>query len=364
MSLNIRCNSWLSSAANLSWVYVMERLLNAWENMGHKTHIVSTNGLGDGSVFSLDKMSKSLIELEKFGLGKRAIDLDITYTVPQNFPQRFLANSKHKAAIYNYETTIWPVSNWKQYYGIVDYYFPSSNFSAEIFVRNGIPQEKTFVIPHGVDTAMFNPDIPKINLKTKKTFKFCCVAAPHARKNLPTLLHAYCQAFNKQDDVCLVLKTKVFKHSDGMFDANTNPNGRKPFEIVLGDVFKELFKKFGNNMPEIEIISNRIDNVASIYNSCQVHVTATGAEGFGMPLAEVLNCNMINIAPNYSGHLDFLNEQNSLLVDTDLRYAKREEQYWNYDPKSKIGQPRLNHLSELMIKSYKEYFVLSPKNRS
>jgi len=330
----------------------MSRLGQAFERLGHNVYPISTNGLSNSDpYFSEKKMLESTISLQRFGPGKKSIDIDLTYTVPSNFPKRFLSNSKHKCAIYNYETWAydggWP-KDWKKFYGLVDYYFPSSNFSAEVFVINGVPAEKTFVIPHGVDTTVFNPDIPKVKLNTKKKFKFVSVVAPHYRKNIDLLLNAYCQAFTNEDDVCLVLKTKVYKRSDGNYHMQKNPKGRKAFEIILGDIFQGLVKKYGKRMPEIELLSGHVENVSSIYNACDCHVTTTGSEGFGMPILESMACGLLNIAPNYSGHLDFINEDNGLLIDTKLRFAKPVEQYWSFNPAGKIGQPSLNHTVEQM----------------
>lgn len=356
--LNIRTYTWMQGG--LSWAYVMDRLMNAFEEMGHNVYVASTNGLANNADREKQRLAESALKLLEFGPGKKAIDIDITYTVPQNFPQRFLANSKHKCAIYNYEITYWH-PQWKKFYHFVDYYFPSSNFSAEVFSINGVPPEKTFVIPHGIDTKVFNPHIPKVKLNTKKKFKFVAVVAPHFRKNIEMLLNAYCEAFTAKDDVCLVLKTKVYKHSDGIYDMKKNPKGRKAFEIVMGDVFKKLYKKFGKNIPEIELLSGHVENVASIYNACDCHITTTGAEGFGMPLLESMACGLLSIAPNYSGQLDFMNEKNSLLIDTTMRNAKPVESYWTFNPKSKIGEASKEHTKELMHKSVNEYDKLMEK---
>lgn len=355
--LDIRTYTWLSNG--LSWAYVMERLMTSFEEIGHNSLVMSTNGINEQS-FSNGKMTASAIALQKFGPGKKAIDIDITYTVPPNFPQRFLSNSKHKCAIYNYETTILP-KHWSKFYHMADFYFPSSDFSAEVFVKSGVPAEKTFVIPHGVDKKIFNSNIPKLKLNTKKKFKFVSVVAPHARKNIDSLLNAYCQAFTNKDDVCLVLKTKVYKHSDGAHDPEKNPGGRKAFEIVIGDIFKQLHKRYGKNMPEIELLSGHVKNVSSIYNACDCHITTTGAEGFGMPILESMACGLLNIAPNWSGHLDFINKDNGLLIDTKLRYAKPAEQYWAYNPKGKIGLPSISHTVELMQNAYNNYDELMKK---
>lgn len=363
--LDIRTFSWLRP--NLSWAFVIYNLINAFDKLGHNTYALSTNGMDEKYFDVANKASKSIAGLEPFNRGDKNIFLDFCYTVPNNYSKRFLPNSINKAIIYNYETNIMP-DKWKGQYDYVDFHFPSSNFCAEVFYRNGVPENKIFVVPHGVDRNRFNSSVPPIKLKTKKSFKFLSVTAPHYRKNIDILLNAYCQAFTNKDDVCLVLKTKVFKHSDGIFDEQKNPGGRKGYELVLGDLFKPLVKKYGKNMPEIEIIGGHVDNPASIYNACNVHVSATGSEGYGMIFTEAMSCGLYNIAGRYSGHLDFLNDNNSLLVDTKLRKAKNVEQYWGYSPKAVISYPIQSHLSQMMAKAYKEHSSLldkfSPKMES
>jgi glycosyltransferase involved in cell wall biosynthesis len=343
--MNIRTHTWLQDS--LSWSSVVTELINAFDSLGHTTYVVSTNGMNERLFNTPGKMVNSVLGLQKFGPGKQAIDLDFTFTIPQNFPQRFLPNSKHRAAIYAFEYAEWP-PHWKQFYNLANLYFPPSNFAAEVFYHNGVPKDQIFVVPHGVDVAKFNPDIPKYPLKTQKAFRFVSVVAPHSRKRIDVLLKAYCDAFTSKNDVCLVLKTKAFRKGDK----------KQAFEVCAGDWLDELKAKYGDQMPEIEVVDQRVDNVASIYNAAQVHVSTTGAECFLIPALESLACGLINIGTNYSGHLDFLNAQNSLLIDYKLTRAKREDQYWHCDKRNQIAQADQKHTSELMLKAFREYDAL------
>jgi glycosyltransferase involved in cell wall biosynthesis len=321
--------------------------------------VLSTNGMDESYFDTPNKRSSSIAALQQFGPGKRSVFLDYCYTVPPNYLARFLPNSQNRAIIYNYETTVMP-PEWKSLYDTVDYHFPSSNFCAEVFYRNGVPLEKIFVVPHGVDRRRFNSKVPPLKLKTKKKFKFLSITAPHVRKNIDVLLDAYCQTFTAQDEVCLCLKTKIYKHSDGI-GSKQNPNGRKGYELVVGDLFKPLVRKYGKKMPEIEILGGHVENPASIYNACDCHISTTGSEGFGLIFTEAMSCGLLNIVPNYSGHLDFMDNKNALLIKTKLRSAKNTEQYWAQNSKAVIGQPNLKHTMELMRKVYKEHNSLLKK---
>ena len=104
MSLDIRSYSW--GQGQLSWAYVVARICQAFEELGNNVYFSSTNGLSDSDPYlTEEKMISSVLGLQKFGPGKKPISIDFCYTVPTNFPKRFLSNSKNKCAIYNYETT-------------------------------------------------------------------------------------------------------------------------------------------------------------------------------------------------------------------------------------------------------------------
>lgn len=347
--MNIRSYSWY--ADTLSWSTVLVELANAFYDLGHNFMAISTNGMNQSLFKRKNMMIDSLLGVQKFGPGKQAIDLDLTYTVPQNFGQRFLSNSKHKAAIYTFEYQYWR-SDWRQYYGLVDLYFPPSDFAAEVFYNNGVPADRIFVVPHGIDLSKFNATIPPYPLKTSKSFRFLSVVAPHSRKRIDVLLKAYCEAFTAKDDVCLVLKTKLFDRAD---------TTRQPYEVCVGEYLNELRTKYGSYMPEIEVVDQRLNQVCSLYNACHVHITTTGSEGWGIPMLEAMAAGgttgrgLVNIATNYSGQLHFLNPNNSLLIDYKFVPALPEDQYWGFDARNKLAQADQTHTSELMIKAYREY---------
>ena len=53
-----------------------------------------------------------------------------------------------------------------------------------------------------------------------------------------------------------------------------------------------------------------------LYNhpKVKVHVTFTHGEGFGRPLLEASLSEKLVIAPNWSGHIDFLSGQDAILL--------------------------------------------------
>jgi glycosyltransferase involved in cell wall biosynthesis len=197
----------------------------------------------------------------------RPYDLELAYTIPYQGPRRFFPESKCRAIIWNFESSILP-PGWNIYSRAVDYILPSSKFSYDIFANNGIPEEKLVTVPHGVDTNIFNPDIPPFKLKTKKKVKFLHNAIPHHRKLHERVIRGYVETFSGNDDVCLVLKTKFVKESS-----------KKPFEVDVKNIITSIMAG-RKNPPEIEVINTFIPDIGALYTACDVVVSMSSTEGF------------------------------------------------------------------------------------
>jgi glycosyltransferase involved in cell wall biosynthesis len=199
------------------------------------------------------------------------------------------------------------------------------------------------VVPHGVNTDIFNPSIPPFSLNTKKKVKFLFNAIPHARKLHDRVFKAYNSAFSGDDDVCLVLKTKFLVPSDPL---------RKPFEVNVEEMLQKEFGK-RRNPPEVEVINDIfIDDIGSLYTACDCVVSMSSCEGFWLPGIEAMACGSLVIAPRHGGQLEFLNDDNALLVDTKEMLAPLTHQYWRPNPKAVVGDPDVRHCAELMRKVY------------
>ncbi len=325
----------------------MEELLHAGSLQGHQVDLISTNGT-KGMLYSSEATVLKALENERLSIKKgQPYDIDITFTAPPNFRERFLPTSKVKMALYDYESSIMPPA-WKPLYSTVDFVIPSSEYVAKMFARNGCPTEKIVTVHHGVDTRIFNPQAKPISLNTKKRYKFLCVAEPHYRKQLPQLLELYYQEFNSNDDVCLVLKTKIFKDGEEI----------KPYEQDLRKTITALNKKYGTQAPELLIISERLPSLAGLYTACDSFVLMTSSEGWGIPYLEALACELPIVAPKWGGQLDFLNPHNSLLTKCGTRKALKQEQYWGYSPGAITGAPDPVDFASRMRDLYTNHHII------
>lgn len=348
-----------------SWAFTQQALIDAMAKIGgHDIYLKSTNNLehfpehlkkfllpgyhghivqgdaqyldGQGNEITINK-EQPAPEIKD---DNRPYDLELAYTIPYQGPRRFFPESKCRAIIWNFESSILP-PGWHLYSRSLDYILPSSQYSYDIFAQNGVPEEKLVVVPHGVDTGVFNPNIPPFELKTKRRVKFLHNAIPHHRKLHERVIKGFVDTFTGDDDVCLVLKTKFLK-----------PAKEKPFEVDVKSIIEEAMRG-KKNPPEIEVVNKFIPDIGSLYTACDVVISMSSCEGFWLPGLEALACGSLIIAPRHGGQLDFLNDNNSLLVDTGEMEAPASMQYWGHMKGAVVGDPNIDHYKELLRHAYK-----------
>ena len=133
----------------------------------------------------------------------------------------------------------------------------------------------------------------------------------HDRKDTGMLVKTFLETFkNKKNAPALLMKTSGATFS--ILDRN---------EILkkIDEIKKSVKSK---NLPNIYVLHGDLedDEMNDLYNHPKVkaHVTFTHGEGFGRPLLEASLSEKPIIAPNWSGHIDFLNKNNSVLLPGTL----------------------------------------------
>jgi len=154
------------------------------------------------------------------------------------------------------------------------------------------------------------------------------------RKNPEAILRAFNNVFNNINNTCLVIKT-------------TN----KKNDPVKENYFNELINSFGLNK-RVYLIDEFItkQEMLSLINACDVYVSLHRAEGFGLGLLEAMYLGKPVIASNYSGNLDFMNKENSILIDVKFVPVKtdfepyKDVEYW--------AEPDENQAAQELLKLY------------
>ena len=316
---------------NHSWKFVGTNIAKQLINKGHIVDCVSTNGSDQ-----IDPFIQNYIKQDLEG----EYDCKISYTSFINFP-KYLNNKKNRFGIWAYETNILP-EGLAKYTNFCDLVLAPSNFCKDIFVNNGVKEEKVVVLRHGYDEEFINRK--EIYPLKGKTFKILVnIAQPHIRKNIPDILEAYGRAFNKDDDVSLILKVNAKKPTN-------------PFEVNFKEEYNFYKKRFPNGANVI-IIDEYIPYISDIYRAVDCVFSMTYAEGFGLPALEGLISNKLVIYPRSTGQLDFLNDNNSFLIDTVKARADRKMQYWIPSKYATLDKPIIDSAVEKLRLAHKTFLT-------
>jgi len=123
------------------------------------------------------------------------------------------------------------------------------------------------------------------------------------RKNVSGLIRTFLEAFKNKmpkNQPALVLKTS---------SADFSPLDREEIFNKINQIIKSVKS---TNTPNVYLIHGDLtdEEMNSLYNHPKIkaHITFTKGEGFGRPLAEASLSLKPVIAPNWSGHIDFLKE--------------------------------------------------------
>jgi len=164
------------------------------------------------------------------------------------------------------------------------------------------------------------PDVVNQNLPTKidelkfqTDFNFLVVGqitgknAESDRKNIFYTIKWFCENFQDDENVGLVLKTNMGRNTkiDRKIVAST-------LRAVLAEINKKVF-------PRVYLIHGELSDaeMTSLYKHPQIKalISLTRGEGFGLPILEAAACSLPVIATNWSGHLDFLNRGKFISID-------------------------------------------------
>ena len=255
-------------------------------------------------------------------------DVWIQITVPNEFQSIGKYNIGITAGI---ETTICN-HTWVEGCNRMDLILTSSEHSKETFKRSQFVIEDNgqvkgnIEITTPIEVLFEGVDLQKyFRLSTSNTFdlssieeSFCFLFVGHwlqgdfgqDRKNVGYLVKAFLEVFkNQKKQPALILKTQ---------SANASILDRDQ----LIKKIDEIRSTVEGNLPNIYLLHGEINDseINELYNHSKVKamVSFTKGEGFGRPLLEFSTVNKPVIASNWSGQIDYLDPEFSMLVDGTL----------------------------------------------
>src|SRR4030042_81353 len=241
--------------------------------------------------------------------------------------------------------------DWKKSCLEMDEVWTPSNYNLETFNNNGI--NNVIVIPAGIYVDEYSPTIePLIEIDDDRV-RFLAVGEYTHRKGFDLLLPAYLAEFSSDDNVSLILK---------VYNGSKKQDESK--RIVKEDIIKYRRESPNVLYPHILFIGDIIndDKMPGLYTSADIFVILTRGEGFGLPMAEAMASGLPCIVPNNSSYLDFINNDNGYLVNTNglENYADLHKASVLYkDSQSPIID--ISHARKLMRYAYEHILEVKAK---
>ena len=259
---------------------------------------------------------------------------------PDIFIQVSVANEFRKVGKYNIgitagvETTIAP-QEFIQGSNQMDLIITPSEFTKDVLVKTSYDQvdkntkqkigqlklEKPVeVLFEGVNAEVFNGKSSKSVLDSIDTdFNFLFVGhwlagdLGHDRKDVGMMIKTFCTVFKdlpKKQQPGLILKT-----SQAGFSVMEREG--------ISNKIKEVTKQFGEKCPPIHLVFGDLSEseLNDLYNDEKVKsfLMFTKGEGYGRPLAEFATTGKPIIVSKWSGHTDFLPEENTVYLEGELK---------------------------------------------
>lgn len=231
---------------------------------------------------------------------------------------------------------------WVQCLNEMDEVWATSDFAKKSFINSGVTVP-VFNIGEGIDPNYFHPDIVPFVNPPKEKFRFLSNFAWGKRKGVDVLFEAFRKEFNKDEDVCLMLK---------VLPSYSGHN--------IKDELKLVYQRKGSAPVYLYDIELKKWELGRLYTSAHAFIWPSRGEGYGLPALEALASGLPVIASNYSAHLEFLTKAGKprpgvLLLNGKVEpYVSGDSIYY---PGFNWFNPSVDHLRKLMREVYTNYVM-------
>jgi glycosyltransferase involved in cell wall biosynthesis len=218
-----------------------------------------------------------------------------------------------KYSIYTFFETTKITDNEKVGYDITDTIIVPTKWAKDILINNNIDSNKIFVIPPGVDLSIFDQTLEiKENDKTDD-YVFINIGKWEIRKGHDVLVHIFNQAFEKKDNVRLLM-------------INNNPFISEKENQQWQNLYKNT--KLGDKIYIIPRLSSQLD-IAKVIGISNCGIYPARAEGWNNEVIETMAMNKPVIVTNYSAHTEYANTDNSYLIDITDHEPAEDGKFFN-----------------------------------
>ncbi|MBL0173442.1 MAG: glycosyltransferase family 4 protein [Gemmatimonadaceae bacterium] len=239
-----------------------------------------------------------------------------------------------------FETDALPAA-WVASCNALDALWVPSQFNVESFRRAGV-HVPIAVVPGGIDSTQYTPDGPQYPVAGTRGTVFLSIFEWRRRKGWDVLLRAWADAFQPTDDVSLVLRTYLPGFGASAESAAWLEHAVNTF----------LFESCGRHRHDVapivlvpELVAEQ--DMPALYRAAHAYVSPTRGEGWGRPLMEAMSTGLPVIATRWSAHLEYMTDENSLLLDIDGLVSASDPDALVYRDTA-WAEPSVSHLVRLL----------------
>lgn len=215
---------------------------------------------------------------------------------------------------------------WSWSFGVVDEIWTYSQYVVDVLrPASNVP---VACVPLPVLEPPAPGPPPDLGLPDRFTFLFLFdFYSTVQRKNPLGLIEAFQRAFRPGEGPQLVLKS---------FNGDLKPERL------------EQVREAAAGHPDVHLVDRYVSASErdALVAACGCFVSLHRAEGFGLGLAEAMALGRPVIATGFSGNVDFMTPENSLLVRSTMTDVGREGE--NYPSEGRWAEPDLDHAAQLM----------------
>jgi len=236
-----------------------------------------------------------------------------------------------RIGIWGWETNSIP-AGWQRAFAFVDEVWVYSRFMAENI--GAVAPVAVVALPPPVERPI-EPAAP-LRLGVPAGFLFLFVfdyLSTVQRKNPVGLIEAFKLAFAPGEGPQLLIKT---------------------INAPLRPLAEEELLWAAHGRSDIHIVDRSLsgEEMAGLMAACDCYVSLHRAEGFGLTMAEAMAIGKPVIGTGYSGNVDFMNSENSYLVDYTVGRVGPDCEI--YPPEGEWADPSIEHAAQLMRRVFSE----------
>jgi glycosyltransferase involved in cell wall biosynthesis len=218
-------------------------------------------------------------------------------------------NGKRKIGLFFWELPVFP-DIWSKAFDVLDEIWVSSIFVAESLESATNKTVNVVPLPISMNDLDKNVSRKALGLPLNRLIylvSFDFNSFPQ-RKNPLAAVHAFMDAFPEPTGSSPLLVVKCHGiHNREKYGPELRANISSSSNVIL-----------------IDRVMSRSE-MLQLQAAIDVYVSLHRSEGFGLNLAECMAAGKLVIGTRFSGNVDFMNEQNSILIDYDMRQVREGE---------------------------------------